>query len=196
MTDQEKSNMVRLLAATAIAFAAWTAGYPAAAQEIDAEELALARQVLTASRTGRPFDELLPDIADQAKTTFIQSNPQMQLGIIEVVDKVALDLVSRREDLDVRLTEVWALAFDKDELRVLLDFYKSPAGKKFGALMPRILVMQAGIADTWGRELSQEIYQLVNDEMTAMANAENRRLEAGPGGGAEAAGSGLKLQAQ
>lgn len=188
--------MVRLLAATAIAFAAWTAGYPAAAQEIDAEELALARQVLTASRTGRPFDELLPNIADQAKTTFIQSNPQMQLGIIEVVDKVALELVSRREDLDVRLTEVWALAFDKDELRVLLDFYKSPAGKKFGALMPRILVMQAGIADTWGRELSQEIYQLVNDEMTAMANAENRRLEIGSGGGAEAAGSDLKLQAQ
>ena len=85
--------MVRLLAATAIAFAAWTAGYPAAAQEIDAEELALARQVLAASRTGRIFDEILPNMADQTKTTFIQSNPQMQLGIIELVDKVALDLV-------------------------------------------------------------------------------------------------------
>ncbi len=188
--------MVRLLAATAIAIAVWTAGYPVAAQEIDAEELALARQVLTASRTGRPFDELLPNIADQAKTTFIQSNPQMQLGIIEVVDKVALDMVFRREDLDVKLAEVWALAFDKDELRVLLDFYNSPAGRKFGAIMPRILVIQAGIADTWGRELSQEIYKQVGDEMAAMAKAEKRRLEAGSGGGAEAAGGELKLQAQ
>jgi hypothetical protein len=186
--------MVRLLAATAIAFAAWTAGYPAAAQEIDAEELALARQILDASRAGRPFDEILPNLADQAKTTFIRSNPQMQLGIIEVVDKVALDLVSRREDLDAKLTEVWALAFDKDELRTLLDFYKTPAGRKFGAIMPRLLSAQMGVAENWSRDLSQEIHKRVADELTAMAQAEAKRLEANPG--AEQAGEGLKLQAQ
>ena len=188
--------MVRLLAATAIAFAVWTAGYPATAQEIDAEELALARQVLTASRTGRPYDEILPDLADQAKTTFIRSNPQMQLGIIEVVDKVALDLVHRREDLEVKLAEVWALAFDKDELRVLLDFFNTPAGQKFGAIMPRILTTQLGTAQIWSGELSEEIRNKVGDELTAMAKAEKKRLEAGPGGGADAAGGGLKLQAQ
>jgi hypothetical protein len=188
--------MVRLLAAIAVAFAAWTAGYPVAAQEIDAEELALARQVLDASRTGRPFDELLPNIADQAKTTFIRSNPQMQLGIIEVVDKVALDLVVYREDLEVRLTEVWALAFDKDELRVLLEFYNTPAGKKFGAIMPRILTSQIGLAEIWARELSQEMHKRVDEELTAMAKAEKKRLEAGPGGGGETAGGGLKLQPQ
>ena len=188
--------MVRLLAATAtaIAIAAWTAGYPVTAQEIDAEELALARQVLNASRSGRPFDGLLPDIADRAKTTFIRSNPQMQLGIIDVVDKVALDLVSRREDLDVDLTEVWALAFDKDELIVLLDFYNSPAGRKFGAIMPRILSAQVGIADIWSRELSEEIYKQVRDELKAIAKAEKRRLEAG--GGADPAAGELKLRAQ
>ncbi len=187
--------MVRLLAATAIVFTAWTAGYPAAAQEIDAEELALARQVMTASRTGRPFDELLPNIADQAKTTFIRSNPQMQLGIIEIVDKVALDLVVYREDLEVRLTEVWALAFDKDELRVLLEFYNTPTGKKFGAIMPRILTSQLGLAEIWSRELSEEMHKRVGDELTKMAKAEAKKLEAGPGG-ADPAGGDLKLQAQ
>jgi hypothetical protein len=194
--NQEKSNMVRLLAAAAIAFAAWTAGYPAAAQEIDAEELILARQVLDASRTGRPFDQFLPNVADAAKTTFIRSNPQMQLGIIEVVDKVALDLVPRREDLDTRLTDVWALAFEKDELRALLEFYNSPVGKKFGAVMPRILTAQIGIAEEWSRELSVEMQKRVGDELTAMAQAEAKRLEAGPGGAAGQAGEGLKLQPQ
>ncbi len=188
--------MVRLLVAIAVAFAAWSAGYPAAAQEIDAEELALARQVLTASRTGRPFDALLPNIADQAKTTFIRSNPQMQLGVIEVVDKVALDLVSRREDLDARFTELWALAFDKDELRVLLEFYQTPAGRKLGAIMPRILRAQIGMSDDWSREIAEEMYKRVGEELTAMTKAEAKKLEAGPGGGADAAGGGLKLQAQ
>ena len=187
--------MVRLLAATAIVFMVWTAGYPAAAQEIDAEELALARQVMAASRTGRPFDELLPNIADQAKTTFIRSNPQAQLGIIEIVDKVALDLVVYREDLEVRLTEVWALAFDKDELRVLLEFYNTPTGKKFGAIMPRILTSHLGLAEIWSRELSEEMHKRVGDELTKMAKAEAKKLEAGPGG-ADPAGGDLKLQAQ
>ena len=187
--------MVRLLAAIAVAFAAWTAGPPAAAQEIDAEELALARQVLAATRAGRPFDEILPNIADQAKITFIRSNPQMQLGIIEVVDKVALDMVNRREDLDVKLTEVWALAFDKDELRTLLEFFNTPAGRKFGVIMPRIFAAQLGIADQWTRELSQEMHKRIGDELTAMAKAEKKRLETGPGA-ADPAGGGLKLQAQ
>ena len=187
--------MVRLLAAVAVAIAAWTAGFPAAAQEIDAEELALARQVLAASRVGRPFDEILPNVADQAKTTFIRSNPQMQLGIIEVVDKVALDMVIRREELDTKLTEVWALAFDKDELRTLLEFYNTPAGKKFGAIMPRILTAQLGIADQWTRELSQEMHKRVGDNLIAMAKAEKKRLEGSPGG-SDAAGGELKLQAQ
>ena len=182
--------MVRLLAAIAVAFAAWTAGYPAAAQDIDAEELILARQVLTASRTGRAFDELLPNVADQAKTTFIRSNPQMQLGIIEVVDKVALDLVPRRSDLDTRLTEVWATAFDKDELRALLEFYGTPAGKKFSVALARILSAQVGIADAWARELSEEMVRRVSEDLTAMAKAETQKLETDP------AGSGLKLQPQ
>ncbi len=188
--------MVRFLAAIAVAFAAWTAGQPAAAQEFDAEELDLARQVLDASRTGRPFDEILPDVASQAKTTYIRSNPQMQLGIIEVVDKVALDMVVYREELDTRLTEVWALAFDKDELRTLLEFYKTPAGKKFAVALPRLLTTQVGIADIWGRELGQEMHKRVGDELKALAAAEKNRLETDPGGGADAAGSGLKLQAQ
>ena len=188
--------MVRLLAAIAVAFAAWTAGYPAAAQEIDAEELALARQVLAVSRTGRPYDELLPNIADRAKTTFIRSNPQMQLGIIEVVDRVALDLVSRREDLDAKLAEVWALAFEKDELRALLEFYDTPVGQKFGAITPRILTTQLGIADVWARELGREMHKRVGDELTAMGKAEKKRLEVNPGGAADPAGGGLKLQAQ
>ena len=185
--------MVRLLAAIAVAFAAWTAGHPAAAQDIDAEELALAGQVLAASRSARPFDEILPNVADQAKTTYIRSNPQMQLGIIEIVDKVALDLVVRRGELDTKLVEVWALAFDKNELRTLLEFYNTPAGRKFSVAMPRILSAQVGLADQWTRQLGREMHERVGVELKLLADAEKKRLDASGGG---AAGSGLKLQPQ
>ncbi len=40
-------------------------------------------QLVKLSGTARIFDEVLPNIADQAKNAFIRANPQMQLGIIE-----------------------------------------------------------------------------------------------------------------
>ena len=60
------------------------------------------------SGTARIFDTLLPDVADQAKKAFIRANPQMQLGIITIVDKVALEMVNRRPELDRWLARIWA----------------------------------------------------------------------------------------
>ncbi len=62
--------------------------------------------------------------------------------------------------------------------------------------MPRILSTQIGISDEWARELGEELYRRVGDELTAIAKAEKERLEAGPGGAADPAGGELKLQAQ
>ena len=47
-------------------------------------------KLVQVSGTARIFDEMLPTIADQAKNAFIRANPQMQLGIIGLVDTIAL----------------------------------------------------------------------------------------------------------
>src|SRR5687768_5623802 len=64
-------------------------------QNIDPEKMELARQIVQASRSARAFDGLLPALSDETKMSFIRSNPQMQLGIVDVVDRVALGLVER-----------------------------------------------------------------------------------------------------
>src|SRR5687767_5400221 len=68
--------------------------------DLPPETRELAIQLVKLSGTSRMFDEVLPMVADQAKNAFIRANPQMQLGIIDVVDRVALSLVSRRAELD------------------------------------------------------------------------------------------------
>ena len=150
---------------------------PAAeAAEIDPARLELAQELLVVSTSSDTFDAVLPNIADQVKTTLIRSNPQMQLGIIEIVDKVALELVEKRADLDRVLARIWASAFEESELQELIDFYSSETGKKFAERQPRLIAAQLGAAEAWGRTLSQEMLRQVQAQLRAASEAEARSL--------------------
>ncbi|HWT29561.1 MAG TPA: DUF2059 domain-containing protein [Propylenella sp.] len=145
-------------------------------QEIAPEKLALGAQLVRLSGTGRAFDEVLPNIADRAKNAFIRANPQMQLGIIEVVDRIALTLVPRRAHLDKQLARVWAAGFSEEELQGLVDFYSSDLGKKFAEQQPKVLAIQVATAQEWGRSVSAELSQKVADELRAAVEAEQNAL--------------------
>lgn len=160
-------------------------------QDVDPEALALARQVIVAAKVSREFDGILPDIADQAKSTFIRNNPQMQLGIIEVVDRIALEMVDFRGQLEEVFARVWASAFSVEELQALLEFFRSPVGEKYAERLPRVLAVQIGMAEQWRDAVAQEMFRRVRDELQKMADAEGMRLQgsAAPqqqGGGAAA----------
>lgn len=146
-------------------------------QEFDEEELKLARRLVDANEVTRPFDSILPEVADKAKTTLIRSNPQMQLGIIEVVDRVALEMVQHRAELEEVVAKVWASAFTAEELQVLLDFYGTPVGQKYARMFPEILRAQIGAAEWWGQAMSQELFRRVSQELQSMADAEAQRLQ-------------------
>jgi hypothetical protein len=150
--------------------------------EIPQERMDLAMQLVRLSGSSAGFDELLPNIADQAKNAFIRANPQMQLGIIEVVDRIALSLVNRRPELDTYLARVWASAFTDEEMQDLIDFFSTDTGKKYGATLPRLLAVQMASAEYWGRSVGDELTQKVADELRATMQAEQNALT---GGGAE-----------
>ena len=192
--------MRRLLAALLFALAAAFGGTPALAQssggisdptafrdiintQLDPETQALADKLVQITGTARLFDSLLPNIADKAKNSFIRSNPQMQLGIIAVVDKVAVEMVSRRPELDAYLARVWASGFTNDEMRDLIEFYSSDTGKKFANLHPKILAVQTAAAEDWAKSVADELDARVREELRAAMQAEQNALQsdiAGP----------------
>jgi uncharacterized protein len=191
-------HMTRLLAAALLASAAAFGPATAFAQdagqqeqplqqiiqtELPPETMELALRLVEISGTGRTYDEVLPLVADRAKNAFIRANPDMQLGIISIVDRVAVSLVSRRPELDNYLARVWASAFTADEMQELVDFYDSDIGKKFASTMPRMLAVQAAAAQEWGRSVGEELQQKVSEELRAAMTAEQRALQgdiAGP----------------
>ncbi len=151
--------------------------------ELPPARMALALKLVKLSGTARIFDTLLPDIADQAKNDFIRANPQMQLGIINVVDKIAVELVSRRPELDHYLARVWASGFTDKEMQQLVDFYSTDTGKKLAATLPQILAVQTAAAQQWGSSIRAELNQKVKEQLAAAMAAEQQALQndtAGP----------------
>lgn len=155
-------------------------------REYSQESLDLAAQLVKLSNSGRVFDEVLPNLADQAKNEFIRANPQMQLGIIEVVDRVALSLVGLRPQLDQMLARVWASGFTNEEMQGLIEFYSSDVGKKFAELHPRLLAVQMATAQVWGRAVLQELTKRVQAELRATMALEQRSLQGDTAGPAPA----------
>jgi hypothetical protein len=192
--------MTRSLAALLFALAAAFGGAPALAQgagevsdpttyrdiianELDPETRKLADQLVQLTGTARLFDSLLPNIADEAKNSFIRSNPQMQLGIIAVVDKVAVEMVARRPELDAYLARVWASGFSDDEMRELIAFYSTDIGKKYAKLQPQILAVQTAAAEEWAKSVAADLDARVREELSSAMEAERRALQsdiAGP----------------
>jgi hypothetical protein len=189
--------MKRSLAALLVALAAILGGAPVFAQnnaeqpavrEIIATELPpetreLADKLVQMTGTARLFDSLLPNIADTTKNNFIRGNPQMQLGIIAIVDKAAVDLVSLRPELDAYLARVWASGFTNDEMRDLIEFYGSDTGKKFASVYPKLLAVQTAAAEEWARSVAAQLEERVRAELRAAMSAEQRALQsdiAGP----------------
>jgi hypothetical protein len=163
---------------------------PSALQELMQKDLpesslALGAQLVKLSGNSRMFDELLPNIADAAKNAFIRANPQMQLGIIGVVDRAAIDLVRRRPELDELLARVWANGFSEEEMEALIEFYSSDLGKKFAEQQPKLLGIEMAVADRWARSVGEELTQMVQDEIRATMQAEQRALQGDVAGPAE-----------
>ena len=154
------------------------AGAPAA--PLSQETLDLAMQVVKLSGTSRTFDELLPNIADEAKQQFVRANPQMQLGIIAVVDRVARDLVARRPELDTYLAQIWGAAFTNEELQAYIDFYSSDAGRKLATLQNKLVSVEMAAAQKWSRDIGQALTEKVTAELRATMAAEGNSLGGTP----------------
>ena len=153
--------------------------------DLPPETRELAIQLVKLSGTSRMFDEVLPMVADQAKNAFIRANPQMQLGIIDVVDRVALSLVSRRAELDEYLAKVWAAGFTNEEMQELIDFYSSDTGKKYAQVHARLISVQTTAAQEWGKSVSDQLTAIVRQELDATLRAEQNALESDIAGPAE-----------
>lgn len=164
------ATRVRLFAASA-AVAATVAFTPALAQEISETHLSAARAAIAAINATGDFDGVLPQAAGALKSELIRKNPDLVQLINATVDEKAIELASRRVDLEREAAQAYARVFSEPELKEIAAFYESPTGRKLIADGPIVTreVLKAG--EIWRRGIARDLAQMVGQQIQAASEA-------------------------
>ncbi len=131
----------------------------ASAEEVTESHLQAAVAAVQAAKTSRGFDNLLPLMAQQTQNRLIRMRPDQHVLIGQVVDAEALDLVSRRAELDNDVARIWAKYFTEDELNAITTFYKSPAGAKLADIGPKVVGETLQSVKGWSDRVGEEMFE-------------------------------------
>lgn len=134
--------------------------------------LAAAKKVTIATRMLEPFDDILPLLAEQTRTAFIQAQPTRAEDVIDVTQKIALQLAPKRALLNERVYTLWAESFTEEELNQLAEFYSTDLGQKLTRSIPVVTSKSVASAREWQDALSTEMVTLVQQELERIDSAQ------------------------
>lgn len=147
----------------------------AADDNITDSHLKAARAAIAAIHITDPFDNILPTISMQLKTTMIQGSPNYEELINDVVDEQALKFASRRADLEKEAARIYAKAFSEDELNQIAAFYATPAGQKLLKYGPLSIRELSKAGDIWASGISRDMSKATEDELEAKIEAQKKK---------------------
>ncbi len=169
MSAFQAIQRVARLAVAAVMLAAFI---PAAhAQQPSAASIAVAKQLLSTTGATAVFNPLIAGVVEQAKLLFLQQDPGLAKDLNEVAVKLRTDLQPRFSEINDEVARLYATNFSEQELKDILAFYQSPAGKKMLTVQPKVIDSSMGFAQTWANKLSDEVIAKIRDEMKKRGHA-------------------------
>ncbi|MEM5584120.1 MULTISPECIES: DUF2059 domain-containing protein [unclassified Roseibium] len=161
-----------VLGAAMMAAGFLTGSVTAQEDELSESHMAAAKKVALATKILEPFDDILPILAEQTRTAFIQSDPARAEEVIEVTQDVALKLAGNRSELNDQVYRVWAHSFTEEELNQLAEFYNTELGQKLTTTVPSITQFSVAVAREWQDKISTEMVTMVQEELAKRNAAE------------------------
>ena len=169
MTFMQAANRATRVAAVAAALA--LSSPSAFAQQPTAAATASAKEIVSVSGATQMFSPLVAGIVEQAKLLFLQQNPALSKDLNEIAAKFRAELTPRLEELNVEMARLYATRFNDQELKEILAFYTSPAGKKILNEQPKIAEASLAFAQEWATKLSDDVVAKMRDELKKRGHA-------------------------
>lgn len=137
----------------------------AKAPEPTAEQMKLANELLVANGEASSFDAVIPNVVEQTAAGFVQANPDLIRDLREVAKQLSAQYESRRSEIVQILARIYATEFTTQELKDLLAFYRSEAGRKL--VVKREELLKAGFSSiqAWSAMFAREMEGRVREEM-------------------------------
>ena len=158
------------LALTALPAAAQQPAKPASPASPAA--IAAAKEILTMKNAGAMYAQAVPNIVQQTKDQLMQTNLNYQKDLNEVAVIVAQKLAGREKEIGEGMAAVYASDFTEQELKDLVNFYKSPLGQKLLSTEPRAIQQSMGFMNQW----AQQFAETVNGEFRAEMRKRGKQI--------------------
>jgi uncharacterized protein len=145
---------------------------PAAhAQQPTAAAIASGKELVAITGATTLFDPLIAGVIEQAKLLYLQQNPGLSKDLNEIAEKLRSDMAPRLSELNNEVAKLYATNFTDQELKAIIVFYQSPAGKKLLAQQPIVVDASMKFAQTWANGLSDEVVAKMREELKKRGRA-------------------------
>src|SRR5262245_48915600 len=91
-----------------------------------AAQVQIAREIIEASGASHAFDAALPQMMQEAYSSFLQQNPDLQKPLFESINAISGDFAKRQTEILDLMAQSYASHFSEAEMKELLAFYRSP----------------------------------------------------------------------
>jgi uncharacterized protein len=172
-------SLSRILSAAGLAMGLALTAVPAEAQQKNAPAapaatplkpassgaLAAAKEILAMKNASAMYANAVPNLVQQTKNVLMQSNLNYQKDLNEVAEIVAKNLAGREKEIGDGMAQVYANEFTEQELKDLVNFYKSPLGQKLLLSEPRAIQFSMSYMNQWAQAFAETINGQFRAEM-------------------------------
>ncbi len=138
--------------------AASAAPAPAAIGEA---HLTAAREVVTGSGLARTFEGMVPQIADQIRSGYSRTRPEVIKDMEEALKPIIADLNKQTEQMIIASARLYATRIPEPELKEIAAFFKSAAGQKYvssqGQIMNELFTEMQVFSQTLGNVMMDRL---------------------------------------
>jgi hypothetical protein len=170
--------IVRVLGAAAVALFALAHGsqaqqrppqppqaQPQAEQkQVSPAAIALATQLLELKGGIGAFDAAIEGVITHNKGNLLQINPNLTKDIDATAQTMRAEAAARRQELRGEVARGYASVFSEQELKDLIEFYKTPLGKKIDS-EPQAVEASTARVQIWIDKYADEVMEKMRAEM-------------------------------
>ena len=130
-----------------------------------AASIGLARELLALKGGNEMFGGMVAGVIEQAKNSFLPSNPTLGRPLAEVAAQLQKDFEPKKAELVNDVARAYARYFTETELKELLAFYRTALGKK--VLTTESAAVEEGFkkAQEWTNGFSEQVLTRFRAEM-------------------------------
>jgi hypothetical protein len=92
----------------------------------------------------------------------LKDHPQIGESDLQTITKIVGDTFEERSgEVMLPIAKLYAKEFTTEELEAILEFQKSPAGKKASRLMPSLVQQGMVLGQKWGQDVGRTAVQRI-----------------------------------